>query len=72
MAGTETLYTAAAVIFGGLITTTLVSLFALPVACLRLGSASAASPQDSQVGEPPGADQAGEPGRVPPPIGLRG
>ena len=70
--GTEILYQAAAVICGGLVTTTLVSLFALPVACLRLGPATADSPGGGEAGEPPDADQAGEPDRVPPPIGLRG
>jgi Cu/Ag efflux pump CusA len=44
---------AAAVICGGLITTTLVSLFALPVACLRLGAAAAASPSTDQAPVPP-------------------
>jgi Cu/Ag efflux pump CusA len=59
VAGAELLHTAAAVILGGLITTTLVSLFVLPVACLRLEPAAAASRAEDE----PRGQQPGGPGR---------
>jgi multidrug efflux pump subunit AcrB len=43
IAGLELLWPAACVILGGLVTITLVNLYALPVACVRLGSAIAPS-----------------------------
>jgi Cu/Ag efflux pump CusA len=45
--GLELLHTAAAVILGGLATTTLVGLFVLPVACLRFGPAPAAPQEEA-------------------------
>ena len=80
-AGTELLHTAAAVICGGLITTALVSLYALPVPFLRLSPAAAPSPAGPPLGSPPGVppgeepggqngDRAADPGRVPPSAGV--
>jgi Cu/Ag efflux pump CusA len=60
-AGTEILHTAAAVICGGLVTTALVGLFALPAIFLRLGPAENA----------PDEEPAGEPDWAPPPTGVR-
>ena len=62
-AGTEILHTAAAVICGGLVTTALVSLFALPVAFLRLGPGPAPAPDE---GLHRGQDRAAQPGLTPP------
>jgi Cu/Ag efflux pump CusA len=60
VAGAELLHTAAAVILGGLITTTLVSLFVLPAACLRLGPVAAVSrgEYEPRGQEPGGPDRA--------------
>jgi Cu/Ag efflux pump CusA len=60
VAGAELLHTAATVILGGLITTTLVSLFVLPVACLRFGPAAAAARAEAEPRgrEPGGPDWA--------------
>jgi Cu/Ag efflux pump CusA len=52
MPGTELPHTAAAVILGGLVTTTLVTLFVLPAACLRFGSTAIPASEDS--GQPTG------------------
>ena len=64
-AGAELLHTAAAVILGGLITTALVSLFALPVACLRLGPAA------SRAGDEPRGQQPGGPDWASPSAAVR-
>jgi Cu/Ag efflux pump CusA len=50
-AGLELLFPAACVLLGGLATLTLVGLFVLPTACLRMGSALAAPDPESAEGE---------------------
>jgi Cu/Ag efflux pump CusA len=73
-AGLELLWPAACVILGGLVTITLVSLYVLPVACLRLGpdqiapsseveeyEAPLASQGEGVVNLTPDGDEAGEP-----------
>jgi Cu/Ag efflux pump CusA len=50
-AGLELLFPAACVLLGGLASVTLVGLFVLPAACLRMGSTLAASDPESAEGE---------------------
>jgi hypothetical protein len=50
-AGLELLYPAACVLLGGLATVTLVGLFVLPAACLRMGPALAAPDPESAEGQ---------------------
>jgi Cu/Ag efflux pump CusA len=62
--GLELLHTTAAVILGGLVTTTLVSLYVLPAGLMRLGPVHAVSSPTGAAGPPGPLDAGGEEGHA--------